>query len=225
MNENRQNNWNAAKSAWRLVLGRTNFSNVEVMAMSPSANLAFQRVQPADATMRLLEYNRVDRPMVPPATNLSKVSLGGGRFYLDTFEKAGSVNLDRDGQRATADKLGSAPKLERATLPTLLISIQDREPVPMGKKSARRVRRALAASRGSRNKQPWPVMALDGTCPHCQRPQIEIDHYGERLIGCVKCNRWGWPGSSNAFMALREEDLQALSNLSDARHKAEDTTP
>jgi hypothetical protein len=30
---------------------------------------------------------------------------------------------------------------------------------------------------------------------------------------------------SKAFMALPEEDLQALSNLSDKRQKAEDTTP
>jgi hypothetical protein len=27
------------------------------------------------------------------------------------------------------------------------------------------------------------------TCPHCHRPLIEIDHYGERLIGCIECNR------------------------------------
>jgi hypothetical protein len=54
---------------------------------------------------------------------------------------------------------------------------------------------------------------------------IEIDHYGERLIGCVKCNRWGWTGSDKPFMALPEDDLQALSNLSNARHKVEDTTP
>jgi hypothetical protein len=70
-----------------------------------------------------------------------------------------------------------------------------------------------------------PVMAVDDTCHHCHRPLLQIDHYGERLIGCIECNRWGWPGSSNAFMALREEDLQALSNLSDARQKAEDTMP
>jgi len=95
----------------------------------------------------------------------------------------------------------------------------------VGKKSPKRVRRAWVASRGGGNEQPSPVMAVNDTCPHCKGRLIEIDHYGERLIGCVKCNRWGWPGSSNAFMALREEDLQALSNLSDARHKAEDTTP
>jgi len=38
-------------------------------------------------------------------------------------------------------------------------------------------------------------MAVGDTCPDCQRSLIEIDHYGDRLIGCVKCNRWGWPGS------------------------------
>ena len=28
-------------------------------------------------------------------------------------------------------------------------------------------------------------------CPHCHHPLIEIDHSGERLIGCIECNRWG----------------------------------
>jgi hypothetical protein len=37
-------------------------------------------------------------------------------------------------------------------------------------------------------------MAVDATCPECRRPLIEIDHYGERLIGCIECNRWGRPG-------------------------------
>jgi len=48
----------------------------------------------------------------------------------------------------------------------------------------------------------------DQTCPHCHRPLIEIDHYGERLIGCIKCNRWGWPGSDKPFMALPEDDFK-----------------
>jgi len=77
----------------------------------------------------------------------------------------------------------------------------------VGKKSARRVKRAWAASRGSGNKQPSPVMASDNNCPDCHRPLIEIDHYGERLIGCIQCNRWGWPGSDEPFMALPEDDL------------------
>jgi protein-arginine kinase activator protein McsA len=27
-------------------------------------------------------------------------------------------------------------------------------------------------------------------CPSCHRTLIEIDHYGERLVGCIECNRW-----------------------------------
>jgi hypothetical protein len=57
-------------------------------------------------------------------------------------------------------------------------------------------------------------------CPHCHRPLIEIDHYGEQLIGC----RQGREGSA-LLMELPEHDLQALSSLSDARHKTEDTAP
>jgi len=95
----------------------------------------------------------------------------------------------------------------------------------VGKKSAKRVRRAWAASRGGGNKQPSSLVAFDKTCRLCHRPLIEIDHCGERLIGCIDCNRWGWKGSTELFMALPEEDVQALSNLSNARHKAEDTTP
>jgi transcription initiation factor IIE alpha subunit len=45
-------------------------------------------------------------------------------------------------------------------------------------------------------------MASNYNCPHCHRPLIEIDR-----------------------AELPENDFEALSNLSDARHKAEDTTP
>jgi hypothetical protein len=56
---------------------------------------------------------------------------------------------------------------------------------------------------------------------------IKIDHHGEKLIGCILCNRWKSVANANAdiFMQLPDDDLQALSNLSNARHKAEDTTP
>jgi hypothetical protein len=50
-------------------------------------------------------------------------------------------------------------------------------------------------------------MVLGDTCPNCHRLLMEIDHYGERLIGCIEFNRWGWPGSDNFFMALPEEEL------------------
>ncbi len=82
--------------------------------------------------------------------------------------------------------------------------------VKVGKKSAKRVRRAWEASRGSGKQPPSPVMAVDDTCPNCYRPLIEIDHYGERLIGCLECNRWGWSGREHLFMELEEEDLKAL---------------
>jgi len=47
-------------------------------------------------------------------------------------------------------------------------------------------------------------------CPHCQHPPIEIDYYGERLIGCVECNRWGRPDDATLPHAILENDLEAL---------------
>ena len=46
--------------------------------------------------------------------------------------------------------------------------------------------------------------------PHCHRALIEIDYYGDRLIGCIECNRWGRPGRRHAPHASREEDLEPL---------------
>jgi hypothetical protein len=43
----------------------------------------------------------------------------------------------------------------------------------------------------------------------CNRQLIEIDHYGERLIGCIDCNRWNCEGSKRLLMELPEEGLQA----------------
>ena len=50
-------------------------------------------------------------------------------------------------------------------------------------------------------------------CPSCKFSIIEIDHYGERLVGCIECNRWSWPGSNRLIMELPEEDLEANSML------------
>ena len=47
-------------------------------------------------------------------------------------------------------------------------------------------------------------------CPYCQRPLIKIDYYGEPLIGCIDCNRWGRPGDKTLVMELLEDDLEAL---------------
>jgi hypothetical protein len=33
-------------------------------------------------------------------------------------------------------------------------------------------------------------------CPRCHAPLIEIDYYGDRLLGCIECNRWGRPGDA-----------------------------
>jgi hypothetical protein len=47
--------------------------------------------------------------------------------------------------------------------------------------------------------------------PHCHGQLIEIDHYGERLVGCVNCNRWRWAGGAGGFpVALQPEDIEAL---------------
>jgi hypothetical protein len=45
---------------------------------------------------------------------------------------------------------------------------------------------------------------------HCGGPLIEIDHYGERLVGCIECNRWTWSRSGQLMTELPKEDLEAL---------------
>jgi len=39
---------------------------------------------------------------------------------------------------------------------------------------------------------------------------MKIDHYGEALVGCIDCNRWGHPGDHKLIMELLESDLEAL---------------
>jgi hypothetical protein len=47
-------------------------------------------------------------------------------------------------------------------------------------------------------------------CPNCKRSLTEIDYYGELLVGCIDCNRWGKPGDKKLIMELLEADLEAL---------------
>ena len=47
-------------------------------------------------------------------------------------------------------------------------------------------------------------------CPNCKRPLTEIDYYGELLVGCIHCKRWGKPGDKKLIMELLEADLEAL---------------
>jgi len=51
----------------------------------------------------------------------------------------------------------------------------------------------------------------DQTCPDCRSPLREINFYGRRLVGCIRCNLWGLVGSGRLFMELPAEDLEALS--------------
>ena len=49
-----------------------------------------------------------------------------------------------------------------------------------------------------------------GICERCASHLTAIDHYGERLTGCVECNFW--QGSKRAFIVveLSVEDFEAL---------------
>ena len=47
-------------------------------------------------------------------------------------------------------------------------------------------------------------------CPYCQRPLVQLDYYGEVLVGCINCNRWGKPDDEHLVMELMEADLEAL---------------
>jgi hypothetical protein len=43
---------------------------------------------------------------------------------------------------------------------------------------------------------------------------MQIDHWGEILEGCVRCNAWGVPGSDRRWRRLPEEDVEALRSTS-----------
>jgi len=47
-------------------------------------------------------------------------------------------------------------------------------------------------------------------CRYCDHPLTRIDYYGEVLVGCIYCNRWGRPGDTKLIMAMQEDDLEAL---------------
>jgi hypothetical protein len=69
----------------------------------------------------------------------------------------------------------------------------------------------FGARRAAPGKGPMSDTSITN-CNFCGQPVIDIDHYGERLIGCVDCNRWSWEGSKRdrLFMELPEEDIGAL---------------
>ena len=54
-------------------------------------------------------------------------------------------------------------------------------------------------------------------CRRCDSPQIGIDRFGERLVGCIECNRWTWPDSvETIFMSLPQDDLAVLKSRGEA---------
>jgi Zn-finger nucleic acid-binding protein len=58
----------------------------------------------------------------------------------------------------------------------------------------------------------------NNVCPTCGSPLTKIDRYGEELIGCIDCNRWGHPGDKKFMMAMQEDDLEALRASVRRRH-------
>jgi hypothetical protein len=53
-------------------------------------------------------------------------------------------------------------------------------------------------------------------CKQCNQPLVEIDNYGERLIGCIECNQWTWRGSKR-LIELARHDLEALKGVKKKR--------
>jgi hypothetical protein len=47
-------------------------------------------------------------------------------------------------------------------------------------------------------------------CSQCHAPLMEIDHYGERLVGCIECNRWSWRGSQKLLLELPDDDIDRI---------------
>jgi hypothetical protein len=49
-------------------------------------------------------------------------------------------------------------------------------------------------------------------CSYCNLPLIELDAYGERLCGCVGCNKWQ-ALVSGEWRHLSDDDIAALSGM------------
>jgi len=55
-------------------------------------------------------------------------------------------------------------------------------------------------------------MNEDRKCLRCRLPFIEIDAYGERLRGCLGCNRWQVL-MTREWRQLPEDDIAALRGM------------
>jgi len=47
------------------------------------------------------------------------------------------------------------------------------------------------------------------TLPHYNGSLIRIDHYGERLTGCIECNRWSWSWRRRGKLSRKSKDYSA----------------
>ena len=59
-------------------------------------------------------------------------------------------------------------------------------------------------------------------CKRCDQTLVEIDHWGERLMGCPKCNRW--QTSNGEWCRLAPDDTMALRALKEFRLRSEEKT-
>jgi hypothetical protein len=64
--------------------------------------------------------------------------------------------------------------------------------------------------------------ATSNRCKQCDQPLVEIDHWGERLTGCPKCNRW--QASTGERCRLAPDNIMALRELKALRLRSEQKT-
>jgi hypothetical protein len=93
-----------------------------------------------------------------------------------------------------------ALRADGATVPEIMRLPSLARPVSIGHLGAERKLRRLARFDG----------LTMGICDECGERLIEIDFYGERLTGCVECNKWGRIGDKNRVLELKEDDLSAV---------------
>jgi hypothetical protein len=55
------------------------------------------------------------------------------------------------------------------------------------------------------------MTSVNDECERCSGKLVEIDHYGERLTGCLKCNRW--QAATGEWCRLAPDDIVALRAL------------
>jgi hypothetical protein len=67
-------------------------------------------------------------------------------------------------------------------------------------------------------------MVSNNVCPHCGSPLMKIDRYGEVLIGCIDCNRWGHSGDKKLTFELLCADLSVCPLMTHSGHSANPPT-